>query len=97
MPRTIIESFAVGTPVIASNQGSMADLISHGVNGLHFLTGDSEDLTRQIDWLTTHPQELNVMRAAARADFEAKYGASRNLELLLEIYRQATLQHGRKP
>lgn len=97
MPRTIIESFAVGTPVIASNQGSMAGLIAHGVNGLHFLTGDSEDLTRQIDWLTTHPQELSTMRAAARADYEAKYGASRNLELLLEIYQQAKLQHERKP
>src|SRR5579862_3729243 len=89
LPRSIIESFAVGTPVVASNQGGMVNIINHGVNGLHFLTGDSEDLARRLDWLTTHPQELKAMRTAARAEYEARYTAASNLELLLGIYRQA--------
>ena len=89
LPRSIIESFAAGTPVVASNQGAMANLITHGVNGLHFLTGDSEDLAQKLDWLTTHPQELKTMRAAARADYEARYAAESNLELLLGIYQRA--------
>lgn len=89
LPRSIIESFAVGTPVVASNQGGMVNIIKHGVNGLHFLTGDSEDLTRKLDWLITHPQELKTMRTAARAEYEARYTAESNLELLLGIYRRA--------
>lgn len=89
LPRSIIESFAVGTPVVASNQGAMTNLINHGVNGLHFLTGNSEDLAQKLDWLIAHPQELKTMRAAARADYEARYAAKSNLELLLGIYQRA--------
>src|SRR5206468_12794966 len=36
MPRTVIESFAVGTPVLASNLGSTATMIVPGETGFHF-------------------------------------------------------------
>ena len=42
LPRTIIESFAKGTPVIASDLGSMSSLIEHQQTGLHFTPGNVE-------------------------------------------------------
>ncbi len=85
-PRTIIESFAVGTPVVASNLGAMSTLVSPGRTGFHFRPGDSGDLVAQVEWALAHPDELARMRREARAEFEAKYTAQENYLRLMEIY-----------
>ena len=88
-PLTILEAFACGTPVIASNLGSMAERVRHGYNGLLFRPGNPQDLARQVRWAFDHPEELRAMRANARREFEEKYTAERNYELLIAIYEQA--------
>jgi glycosyltransferase involved in cell wall biosynthesis len=90
--RVAIEAFARGTPVVASKIGAIAELVEHGHTGLHFRPGDPNDLAAQVKWASRHPEELGHMRKAARAEFEAKYTARRNYELLMEIYRTAA-QH----
>lgn len=87
-PRTIIESFAVGTPVVASNLGAMNTLVSPGRTGFHFRPGDSGDLVAQVEWALAHPDELARMRQEARAEFEAKYTAQENYLRLMEIYEK---------
>ena len=47
-PLTIHEAYLAGIPVIASDQGGMAELVKPGATGLHFRLGDAEDLRRQI-------------------------------------------------
>lgn len=88
-PLTILEAFACGTPVIASNLGTMAERVRHHHNGLLFRAGDPEDLARQVRWAFDHPDELRAMRANARREFEEKYTAERNYKLLMAIYEQA--------
>ena len=87
-PRTIIESFAVGTPVVASNLGAMSTLVSPGRTGFHFRPGDSGDFVAQVEWALAHPDELARMRREARAEFEAKYTAQENYLRLMEIYEK---------
>lgn len=95
-PMVLAEAYAVGLPVIASDLGSMSSLVDHGRTGLRFRPGDPEDLATQVGWTSTHPAELQRMRREARAEFEAKYTAERNYQLLMEIYRtvieRATVQ-----
>ena len=86
-PMVIAEAYAVGLPVIASDLGSMSSLIDHGRTGLRFRPGDPQDLAAQVEWASEHPAELERMRRGARAEFEAKYDAGRNYQMLLEIYR----------
>ena len=43
-PKTLIESFAKGTPVLASRLGAMAELVDHGRTGLLFAPGDPDGL-----------------------------------------------------
>jgi glycosyltransferase involved in cell wall biosynthesis len=88
LPRTIIEAFAVGTPVIAPNIGAMSSLINHGRTGLHFYPGNQEDLIAQVEWTLTHPEELAKMRYEVRTEFEAKYTAANNYTRLIEIYQR---------
>lgn len=95
MPRILLESLAVGTPIIASNLGAMSELVSHGNTGLHFRAGDQGDLAEQVGWAFEHPGELDRMRREARAEYESKYTAERNYQMLMDIYRQA-IERGRR-
>lgn len=93
----VVESFAKGTPVIASNIGSLADLVEHGRTGLHFRAGDAGDLARWMEWARAHPDELVRMGRGARAEFEAKYTAERNYQILIDIYREGIRINSRAP
>lgn len=88
-PVTIIEAFASGTPVICSRLGSMQEIVSDGRTGRHFSAGDADDLARKMDWAWDHPAELSAMGREARREFETKYTAETNYDLLMNIYRRA--------
>jgi glycosyltransferase involved in cell wall biosynthesis len=92
----IIEAFAHGTPVLASNLGSMAELVEDGVTGLLFDPGDQRDLAAKATWLAEHPQERQRMGAAARREFERKYTLERNYDQLMTIYAAALEHAGRR-
>jgi glycosyltransferase involved in cell wall biosynthesis len=87
-PLVIVEAYAVGLPVIASNLGSQSSLVEHGRTGLHFRPGDPEDLVAQVEWALTHPAALAHIRRETRAEFEAKYTAEKNYQMLMDIYER---------
>lgn len=89
-PITILEAFAAGLPVIASNLGAMAGLVQHGRTGRLFRAGDAGDLAAQVRWVFDRPGEAASMRVAARREFEEKYTAERNYKMLMSIYEMAT-------
>jgi glycosyltransferase involved in cell wall biosynthesis len=91
LPRTIIESFAVGTPVIAANLGAMASLIRPGETGLHFQSGNGADLIAKVRWAADHPEIVQQWRQNARRDYEQHYTAEQSYRQLLEIYTQAAV------
>lgn len=88
-PRIIAEAFAYGIPVIASNVGTLAEIIQDNQTGLLFRTGDSEDLAAKIQWLVAHPKERLVMQDNIRREYEKKYTAKQNYQQLIKIYDQA--------
>jgi glycosyltransferase involved in cell wall biosynthesis len=88
-PVTIAESFACGTPVIASRLGSMPDIVDDGRTGLHFEAGNADDLAQKLEWAWSHAAEMEIMSRNARAEFEARYTAERNYEELIEVYQAA--------
>jgi glycosyltransferase involved in cell wall biosynthesis len=88
-PVTIAESFACGTPVICSRLGSMQEIVTDGLTGLHFQAGDVEDLAKKVQWAWDNPAEMDAMGRLARREFETKYTAARNMEMLEEIYKFA--------
>jgi glycosyltransferase involved in cell wall biosynthesis len=88
-PMTIAEAYAVGLPVLASNLGGMSSLVDSGRTGFHFRPGDPEDLVAKVEWALSHPEELAAMRKESRAEYEAKYTAERNYQMLMDIYEKA--------
>jgi glycosyltransferase involved in cell wall biosynthesis len=88
-PRTIVEAFSCGLPVIASRLGALADIVTDGVTGLLFTPGDARDLAEKIAWAAAHPEQMAHMGQAARAEYEAHYTPERNHEMLMDIYEDA--------
>jgi glycosyltransferase involved in cell wall biosynthesis len=96
-PISIAEAFACGLPVIASRLGSMAEIVQDGVTGLHFEPGNAADLAAKVEWAWTHPEELERMGRAARAEFEAKYSAEQNYDRLMSIYQRVIREGAGSP
>jgi glycosyltransferase involved in cell wall biosynthesis len=84
-----VESFSCGVPVIASRIGVPGEIVSDGVTGLLFNPGDHADLAAKVRWAWEHPEEMSRMGANAREEYEAKYTAERNYEMLSSIYQRA--------
>jgi glycosyltransferase involved in cell wall biosynthesis len=88
-PRTLIEAFANGLPVIASDLGSLAELVDHGSTGLRFQAGSADDLARHLAWAEAFPEKMRLMGENARRQYEARFTPEQNHELLMAIYENA--------
>ena len=89
--RVAMESFAAGTPVIASRLGAMAEVCENGQAGMLFETGNAADLAEKLRWVFDHPAEAKAMRPIARQVFETKYTMPPNYRVLIETYQIAKL------
>lgn len=96
-PKTIVESLARGTPIVAGRLGALSELITNGQNGRLFFPGDPLDLANTVTDLYKNASSLQAMRVAARRDFEDFYQAGRNYDQLIDIYKQAISQKASNP
>jgi glycosyltransferase involved in cell wall biosynthesis len=96
-PRTLVEAFACGLPVIASRLGAMAELIDDGFTGLLFEPGNAKDLADKLEWADRHPEEMLKMGREARLEYDTKYTSAINFKQLIEIYQDAINAHHEIP
>lgn len=85
----VIEAFACGVPVIATRIGAIPELIDDHRTGLLFGPGNPVDMADKIKWAIGHPQEMDAMRVAARAQYERHYTAAANHPLLRRVYERS--------
>lgn len=88
-PRTIVEAYASGTPVIASAMGAMAELVEDGVTGLLFAPGDAASLASKVAWAQANPQAMRRMGEVAFARYQERYRGEVNHAQLMKIYQLA--------
>lgn len=88
-PRTLLEAFANGLPVIASRLGALSEIVEHGRTGLLFEPGSADDLARHLAWAEAFPRKMRVMGENARAVYEAKFTSRENYGQLMAIYEDA--------
>lgn len=88
-PMVIREAFALGVPVAASNLGSMPCIVNDGKNGVLIEPGNASAFYHAVKTIWDDQESLGQMGRNARAEFEEKYTADANHEILINIYRQA--------
>lgn len=90
--RTIVESFAAGTPVIGAAVGGVTELIKPGINGLLFKGNDAKDLSSKVlDFIRSEFKGL--MNESAHQAFLESFTAETNLRNVLSIYKEVLDQH----
>src|SRR5262249_43459516 len=87
--RVVIEAYAKGTPVIASDMGAARLLVDEGASGLLFRPGDADDLARKVEWMWQQSERVSAMGRCARLEYETKYTGPQNLAMMEEIYALA--------
>ncbi len=76
----MIESMATGTPVIATNMGSVSEVVSHGVSG--FICPSYKEMASMI------PKALELSRHSCRKYVENKFSVNKMVDGYEAIYRQ---------
>lgn len=88
-PVSVLEAFASKTPVIASDIGSLGEIIDNGKNGLLFKSSDHIDLIDKINYMIKNYDLMSDLVEQAYADFNDKYTAEANYKILVDIYNSA--------
>jgi glycosyltransferase involved in cell wall biosynthesis len=88
-PFTILEAFACGKPVVASDLGGMTELVKASKGGLLVPPGDVQALAKAMRWMATHFTEAREMGHSAREYAREKHGAESHYEQIIQIYAQA--------
>lgn len=85
-PMVILESYAVGTPVIASDVGNAGAMVVPEVTGICFRTQDPEALRKAVRRL----DEIGEWNT--KSIYEEQYSPEKNYQRLMEIY--SAIQEG---
>ena len=83
-----MESFQYSKPVIASNIGSLPDLVVDGENGYLFKPADAEDLIKKIK-LLDDDTVVEKMGAASRRRLESRFSPETHYEALMKVFSEA--------
>lgn len=88
MPNTVLEAYAYGKPVIASNIGSLAEIVEDGVTGLLFDPKNSKQIADCIRKLYEAPELCMRLGKQGRKMCETVYSPQRHWNNFMSIYEE---------
>jgi len=88
LPNSILESYASGKPVIASNLGSFPEIVEQDVTGLLFEPGNSDDLAHKMEYLLDNRDKIMEMGKKAREKVETEFSPQRHYDSLIKLFKK---------
>ncbi len=88
-PLQVIESFAMGIPVVGARIGGIPELIKDYETGLTHESGNPEDLCSKIEYMINNPDRAIEMGNKARIFVEIELNTEKYYEGLIKIYEKA--------
>lgn len=88
-PRTIIEAFALGKPVVGARIGGIPELVVDWQTGLTHTCGDKDDLKEKIQAMVANSCQIIEMGKNARKYVEQNLDSDTHYEKLMRIYKKA--------
>ena len=85
LPNTALESFQYSKPVIASNIGSLPELVLDGINGYLFKPADARELCEKIA-LLDDDAVVKKMGAASRDRLEDRFAPQTHYNTLMKVF-----------
>lgn len=87
LPNTALESFKHSKPVIASNIGSLPELVQDGINGYLFKVGDVEELSKKIKMLDDESIVIKMGSNSAKI-LKDKFSSDKHYKALLKLMKK---------
>ncbi len=88
LPGTIIDAFAAGIPVIASDWNANKEIIRHKKEGIIYPFDEAATLKDAIEWSVDHTEKMGEMRKNSRAAVE-RYTPSSVLQVILSKMKES--------
>lgn len=88
LPLTIIEAMRAGVPVIASEVGGVAELVTHGTTGYLVPHSDSQALQERLRELIASDQTRSRMGQMGRLQYERQFTVEKMAGAVLSLYRE---------
>jgi glycosyltransferase involved in cell wall biosynthesis len=92
LPMTILEAYATGTPVIASNQQNINQIVKDKQTGLLFETGNEDSLLQTLHYFEKEKGSLESLYKNARQEYLQNYTPDQNYTRLMAIYDELVNQ-----
>jgi glycosyltransferase involved in cell wall biosynthesis len=86
--KTILESYAMGRAVVASDLGSRRELVRDGETGLLYKTGDVHELASVLQFLSSRPDLAERMGRAGQELVCRDYTPETHCETLINLYER---------
>lgn len=84
--KTILESYARGRAVLATDLGSRRELVQAGKTGLLYKTGNVDELVAAIQLLSSQPELADKMGRAGQEQLRLGYTTEAHYEVLIALY-----------
>ncbi len=82
-----LEVMTAQVPVIVGDTGGLAEIVTHGVDGLKVPPGDVSRLAAHMDWLLENPGMAAVLAEVGRVTASARFGWEAIAEETTRVYR----------
>lgn len=92
---TVLESWAVATPVVVSDSGSFPYVVTNGADGLTFPVNDVQGLQAAIRALLSGPPRARQMGYHGRSKVEQEYSEAAHYAKLLAVYSSLAERFGK--
>ena len=86
-PNAVLEAMALETPIVATDVGGTAELMTHRVHGLLVRPGSAAPLVESIETAVSDRGASTVLAAAARRRIETDLSFERRMQKVESIYQ----------
>lgn len=84
--QTVAQAMSAGKPVIGTDNGGIAELIEHGIDGMLFPTRDIRKLAECMRYIAEHKDEAEQMGKRAQVKILEKHNAEKHVDAIVGIY-----------
>jgi glycosyltransferase involved in cell wall biosynthesis len=88
-PRTVLEAFSLGKPVIGARIGGIPELVLDDKTGICFEPGNEKDLKEKILFFSKNSEKVIAMGKNARKFVSENFNPDWHYKRLIEIYEEA--------
>lgn len=88
LPNAILESMALGKPVVATSVGGVPELIDHGIQGLLSPVGDHRQFARHICDIIEHPDRACAMGLAGKEKARQSFSRRAMVQKTEDVYAE---------